>query len=130
MIGEMSRAVAIMEEAEKELLSIARKDMERLLTRILEDLKMHAPVKTGNFRDSLMPYRGSVSSHESRRIRSHEEGGMTARAVALGWRPGQEIGVVSYVPYANRLADGWSSQQARGWIDLIIQNAAAEEESR
>jgi hypothetical protein len=40
------------------------------------------------------------------------------------WQVGDETGFVDQVPYAERLADGWSPQASAGWLDLIAEEVA------
>lgn len=81
------------------------------------------PVKSGRSRGSLDAYLGTPPENDGRpanqpfyAVKGHDE----IQAVFGPYRLGQEAGFVDQVPYAERLADGWSEKMGPAAIDLLL----------
>lgn len=100
-------------------------EVDRALTYVQTKMVERGPKLTGLFRGSIVPYLGEPSTFKpEKNLPSYQDHGEEAVAAAMsGFSVGDEVGVVSNVDHATRLARGWSKQAADGWVDLIAEEA-------
>jgi hypothetical protein len=83
----------------------------------------------GRFRLSIMPFLGSphgdapAAGFNSYATPDPQE---IATKAMQNFEPGTDVGLVSNVAYAERLARGWSPQARDGWVRVIVADTAAE----
>lgn len=104
-----------------------REDVRALFHRLGDRFVREDPRDTGRAKSSIRPYAGAPSGWvpEDHQSFYGTYGAPDADAVVDAWRPGLEIGFESNVPYARRLANGWSRQAAAGWIALLVAEEVA-----
>ncbi len=87
-----------------------------------------APVRSGDFRASLEGGVGEVPENDGlppNLPHYAPPGHDMVDAVMADWSPGQPIIFADQVPYAERLANGYSPQAAAGWVDVITETVAS-----
>lgn len=129
----LSDTPALVDRILQDVLSHAREDVGAFLGDLLSRLQDHAPVDKGRFRGSLYPWMGEPGTWQPPEVAAMAypvAGDPEVDRVVAGWIPGQPIGLASNVPYANRLAHGWSKQAPPGWIETEIAGAIASAERR
>lgn len=86
------------------------------------------PVRSGRARSSVHPYRGQPDTDYPGPDQTFYPivGDDRVDAVMAGYKLGEEVGLVTNLPYFPRLANGWSQQQPAGWVDTIIEELATE----
>ena len=90
-------------------------------------LKEGSPVDTGRFR---MSWQVSENAANSRPVPKGDYKGTSAPLKGSNYRAGQEklgnyYSIHNNLPYAERLANGYSQQAPAGWIDLIAKQMQA-----
>lgn len=90
---------------------------------IHEEITRKSPVDTGWFRSNWLvgvgepPTRGDVESKNLSSAAAKQTAGLAKLMLMLVPR---KVYISNYVPYATRLADGYSRQAERGWIERAI----------
>lgn len=112
----------------RDVTAAMREQIAEFLSDLQARLQDHAPVATGRFRGSIHPWRtepGDWVPPESAAGSYTLAGDPDIDRVMANWLPGVPVGLVSNVPYANRLANGWSQKAPAGWVETEIAGAIA-----
>jgi len=81
-------------------------------------LVKESPVDEGIFRANWFIGENRPDTRTDRRRR-------TVKAYGGTFKPGNKYFITNNLPYARRLADGWSKQAPSGWIGLIAASTEA-----
>lgn len=81
-------------------------------------LKEQSPVDEGTFRASWRISESEIDESVN------EEGNTTAQNYSEKIEIGKDYYLTNSLPYAQRLAEGWSQQAPSGWVELIASGIA------
>jgi hypothetical protein len=120
------------ETAVREINALIAADLEedvRASGHLLVDLfDEAAPVRSGRFRGSLEVSAGDVAEGDglTKDLPFYTTPGHDLFDAAMeGWQPGVPLTFADQVPYAERLANGYSPQASTGWVDVITEHVAS-----
>lgn len=106
------------------LVEALREDLRADSTQFQDGFNKIWPVDTNRSRGSLDYYVGAVPADDDGRPAKQPfyavKGNDEIDSKINAWKLGEEVGFIDQVPYAERLADGYSGQMSAGAIDLLL----------
>ena len=123
-MAEKFNVDAIMKLVERHLIH----ETDELALAIMENFLIYAPIDTAHFKRNFQlaigtPLLNEIPGVDMAGTATYNNAQSVLRAASRR-NPYLPVFITDNVPYANRLADGWSSQAPEGWVeDQVIEPA-------
>lgn len=125
--ADLASMATLVDSIVGDVVKAAREEVRDLYHGIGSRFVREMPKQTGRAKGSIRPYVGDPSEWMPEHgAPFYPTVGATDFDFAVDrWRPGVELGFESNIPYATRLANGWSPQAAAGWIGILVREEVA-----